>query len=60
MKRQSMDMTEGNIWKLLSLFAMPLLFGNLFQQLYNTVDSIIVGNFVGKNALAAVGSTTAF
>lgn len=58
MKRQSMDMTEGNIWKLLSLFAVPLLFGNLFQQLYNTVDSIIVGNFVGKNALAAVGSTT--
>ena len=53
-----MDMTEGNIWKLLSLFAVPLLFGNLFQQLYNTVDSIIVGNFVGKNALAAVGSTT--
>ena len=58
MKRQSMDMTEGNIWMLLSLFAVPLLFGNLFQQLYNTVDSIIVGNFVGKNALAAVGSTT--
>ncbi|MCD7909062.1 MAG: MATE family efflux transporter [Clostridium sp.] len=54
-----MDMTQGNIWKLLSLFAVPLLFGNLFQQLYNTVDSIIVGNFVGKNALAAVGSTTA-
>lgn len=59
MKRQSMDMTQGNIWKLLSLFAIPLLFGNLFQQLYNTVDSIIVGNFVGKTALAAVGSTTA-
>ena len=59
MKRRSMDMTEGNILKLLTMFAVPLLFGNLFQQLYNTVDSIIVGNFVGKNALAAVGSTTA-
>lgn len=59
MKRRSMDMTQGNIWKLLSLFAIPLLFGNLFQQLYNTVDSMIVGNFVGKTALAAVGSTTA-
>ena len=52
MKRQSMDMTEGNIWKLLSLFAVPLLFGNLFQQLYNTVDSIIVGNFLTVFPLA--------
>ncbi len=59
MKRQSMDMTQGNIWKLLALFAVPLLFGNLFQQLYNTVDSVIVGNFVGKTALAAMGATTA-
>lgn len=40
------------------VFALPLLLGNLFQQLYNTVDSIILGNFVGKEALAAVGSTT--
>ena len=38
------------------LFALPLMAGNLFQQLYNTVDSIVVGNFVGKEALAAVGS----
>lgn len=54
-----MDMTEGPIWRLLVVFALPLLLGNLFQQLYNTVDSIILGNFVGKEALAAVGSTTA-
>lgn len=51
-------MTEGAIWRLLVVFALPLLLGNLFQQLYNTVDSIILGNFVGKEALAAVGSTT--
>jgi putative MATE family efflux protein len=52
-----MDMTDGVIWKQLVLFAVPLLIGNLFQQLYNTVDSIIVGNFVSTQALAAVGST---
>lgn len=51
------DLTEGNILKQLVIFAIPLLIGNLFQQLYNTVDSIIVGNFVGKNALAAVGAS---
>lgn len=51
------NMTEGNIWMHLILFALPLLIGNLFQQLYNTVDSIVVGNFVSKTALAAVGST---
>jgi len=50
-------MTEGVIWKQLVFFAIPLLIGNLFQQLYNTVDSVVVGNFVGKQALAAVGST---
>lgn len=50
-------MTEGAIWKALLLFALPLMAGNLFQQFYNTVDSIVVGNFVGKEALAAVGST---
>ena len=50
-------MTEGSIVKSLLLFALPLLFGNLLQQLYNTADSIIVGNFVGANALAAVGSS---
>ena len=52
----SMDMTEGIIWKQLVLFALPLLAGNVFQQLYNTVDSIVVGNFVGPDALGAVTS----
>ena len=51
-----MDMTEGTIWKQLVLFALPLLAGNVFQQLYNTVDSIVVGNFVGADALGAVTS----
>ena len=50
-------MTVGSIPRLLIVFALPLLIGNLFQQLYNTVDSIVVGNFVGKQALAAVGCT---
>lgn len=49
-------MTEGNIWKLLIVFALPLILGNLLQQMYNTADSIIVGNFIGSNGLAAVGS----
>lgn len=49
-------MTEGNILKLLLTFALPLLIGNLFQQLYNTVDSYVVGNYVNKAAFAAVGS----
>ena len=52
------DMTEGSIIKQVTLFALPLMLGNIFQMLYNTVDSIVVGNFVGKQALAAVGSTT--
>ena len=51
MSRKSNLMTEGVIWKQLVLFSIPLLIGNLFQQLYNTVDSIIVGNFVGSQAL---------
>ena len=50
-------MTEGSILGHLIRFSLPLLLGNLFQQLYNTVDSIVVGNFVSKEALAAVGST---
>ena len=56
-KHGSMDMTEGVIWKQLLGFAVPLMLGFVFQQLYNTVDSVVVGNFVGKEALAAVGST---
>ena len=50
------QMTEGNISKQLVLFAIPILISNLFQQLYNTVDTAIVGRFVGANALAAVGT----
>lgn len=52
-------MTEGTIWKKMLFFAIPLIMGNLFQQLYNTVDSIIVGNYVGSKALAAVGASGA-
>ena len=51
------DMTKGTPWKLLLQFAVPLFIGNIFQQLYNMVDSIIVGNFVGPNALGAIGTT---
>ena len=46
-------MTEGSISGKIILFAIPLFLGNLFQQLYNTADSLIVGNFLGSNALAA-------
>lgn len=59
MNKQTM-MTEGAIWKKILFFSIPLILGNLFQQLYNTVDSIIVGNFIGSNALAAVGSGGSF
>ena len=51
-------MTSGPIVRQLVAFALPLMLGNVFQMLYNTVDSIIVGNFVSKQALAAIGSTT--
>ena len=50
-------MTEGVIWEQLLQFSIPMALGLLFQQLYNTVDAVVVGNFVGKEALAAVGST---
>ena len=51
------DFLNGNPGKVVLLFAVPMLIGNIFQQLYSTVDTIIVGNFVGKNAVAAVGGT---
>lgn len=51
------DLIEGNIFRSILLFAIPLLVGNLFQQLYNIVDSYVVGNFVDTNALAAVGAS---
>ncbi len=50
------DMTEGRPWKRIVEFAIPMLLGNVAQQFYNTADSIIVGRYVGDNALAAVGS----
>lgn len=55
----SNQITEGVIWKQLLLFFFPILFGTFFQQLYNTTDAVIVGNFVGKEALAAVGGPSA-
>ena len=48
------DLTHGPVWKVIVRFALPLLIGNLLQQLYNITDSIIVGQFLGKEALAAV------
>ena len=51
------DMREGTPWKLLLQFAVPLFIGNIFQQLYNMVDSVILGNFVSTNALGAIGTT---
>lgn len=52
------DMTEGQPWKKIAAFTVPMLIGNVAQQLYNTVDSIVVGRYVGDNALAAVGSAS--
>ena len=52
----TLDMTEGSPARVLLLFAVPVILSNLFQQLYNLVDSLIVGNYLGPNALAAVGS----
>lgn len=54
---KTIPMTEGTIWKRIVAFAIPLFLGNLFQQLYNMADSLIVGNFLGSNALAAVSSS---
>ena len=57
LKHTDSDMTQGNIWRHLVEFAIPMAIGLLFQQLYNTVDTLVVGNFVSKEAQAAVGST---
>lgn len=58
MKGNTQDLTKGSIVKAIILFSVPLLIGNLFQQLYNAVDSYVVGNYVGKVTLAAVGAST--
>ena len=57
MKKSTVDMIHGNAAKSLFFFALPMIFGNLFQQFYNMADSVIVGRFVGENALAAVGAS---
>lgn len=57
--RSSIDLTRGNATKVMLIFAIPMIIGNVFQQLYNVVDSIIVGKFIGPDALAAVGSSFA-
>ena len=55
-KTTTKDITSGPIAKEILAFALPLMVGNIFQMLYNTVDSIVVGNFVSIQALAAVGA----
>ncbi len=55
-KDKTIDMTKGNIWRHLIMFSIPLIIGNVFQQLYNMADTIIVGRTLGMNALAAVGA----
>lgn len=57
-RQKTILMTEGNIWKQILWFSIPLILGNLLQQMYNTMDSVIVGNFVGSDALAAVGASS--
>lgn len=57
---KGLNITKGVIWKQLLIFFFPIMIGSLFQQLYSTVDAIIVGRFVGKGALAAVGNTGVF
>ena len=51
------NMTQGSIWKLMVRFAIPIFLGNLFQQFYNVADTFIVGNVLGTEAMAAVGSS---
>lgn len=53
------DMTEGQPWKKIVIFTLPMLIGNVAQQLYNTVDTIVVGKYIGDEALGAVGSAGA-
>lgn len=56
MTKSSMNMTEGGIMKNLIYFAVPVLIGNIFQQIYNVADMAIIGNVLGDSALAAVGA----
>ena len=59
MRTGTVNMTSGNVRRVMISFALPILLSQLFQQLYNTADSLIVGNLLGKQALAAVSSSTA-
>ena len=56
MTSSAKNMTAGSPWKLILLFSLPIMLGNLLQQLYNTVDSVIVGQFISSEALGAVGT----
>ena len=58
-KEPSINQITGGPWKQLLLFFFPIVMGTFFQQLYNTADTVIVGRFVGKEALASVGGSTA-
>lgn len=58
MSNKKIDILNGSIYKTILYFFFPILFGSLFQQLYNTVDAFVVGNYVGKQALGAVGGST--
>ena len=57
-KRHDVDMTQGSVFRHLLLFSLPLLAGNIFQQLYNTVDTWVVGNYVSDAAFSAVGTVS--
>ena len=59
MRNAETDLTEGTPWKIIMRFSIPLFFTFLLQQFYNMVDTIVVGQFLGKDALAGVGSTGA-
>lgn len=59
MKKSQIDLTQGSIAKTILLFALPIMISNIFQQLYNTADTMIVGNYLGEEALAAVGASAA-
>ena len=54
---QTLDLTSGSVTKKILLFALPLMAGNILQQLYNVVDTLIVGKYIGETALAAVGAS---
>ena len=58
-RTKNLDLTQGIIWKQLLLFLLPIAAGTLFQQFYSTVDAIVVGRFLGSDALAAVGGSAA-